>query len=167
MPSLSPIHLVLLSRVAAGNAKGFMVANFYVKNIVLVHTTVRTDGTDVRNIGRVHSLRRSLRSSLRRRSTSSVPDNRSKIASSLNLELGIPQNRRTPGDRRRIKSDALAMSPPPLGLTSPMDSMGMERVVPERMGNVCSLTFAETHVSGGYNVIGLGVGCVSCKLFRC
>ena len=142
--------LLLLSRVAAGNGKGFMIGNFYVKNIVVVHTTVRTDGMEVRNIGRVQNLRRSLRSSLRRRSTTVVSDDRSQVAAALNLEMGVHEKRRTPGgDRRRVKSDALAVSPPPLGPPTPTDGMRADRVSPEHMGSVCSLTFAETHVSGG------------------
>ena len=145
-----------MSRVAAGIAKGFMVGNFYIKNIVVVHTTVRTDGMEVRNIGRVQNLRRSLRSSLRRRSTSIVADDRSQVAAALNLEIGIHEKRRIPGgDRRKVKSDAMAVSPPPLGSPVPMDGARGDRVSPEYMGSVCSLTFAETHIAGWY-IVGTG-----------
>ena len=144
------VLLLLVSRVAAGISKGFMVGNFYIKNIVVIHTTVRTDGLEVRNIGRVQNLRRSLRSSLRRRSTSIVADDRSQVAATLNLEIGIHEKRRMPagGDRRKVKSDAMAVSPPPLGSPVPMDGTRGDRVSPEYMGSVCSLTFAETHIAG-------------------
>ena len=126
-----------------------MVGNFYIKNVVVIHTTVRTDGTEVRNIGRVQNLRRSLRSSLRRRSAIAVSDDRSQVAAALNLEMGVHEKRRTPGaDRRRVKSDAMAVSPPPLGPPTPTDGTRADRVSPEHMGSVSSLIFAETHVSG-------------------
>ena len=38
--------------VAAGSSKGFVVANFLVKQVVLVHPTVRSDGVGSRSITR-------------------------------------------------------------------------------------------------------------------
>lgn len=45
------IH-ILPSRVAAGNTKGFTVANFLVKRIILIHPTVQADGIEARSLGR-------------------------------------------------------------------------------------------------------------------
>lgn len=39
-------------RVAAANSKGFAVANFLLKHIVLIHPTVTADGMQSRSIGR-------------------------------------------------------------------------------------------------------------------
>ena len=55
---LTLLHVLLLSpcslpdSVAAGNSKGFAVANFLVKRIVLVHPTVAADGLRARSLGR-------------------------------------------------------------------------------------------------------------------
>ena len=119
-----------------------MVANFYTKHIVLVHPTVMSDGIEARNIGRVQSLRRSLRSSLRRRSTSASAEERRKIAASLNLEMDIQGGgAKNPSKRRAHSADAgLAIED-----TGPIVNT---TVPPEQQGFVCHLVFAETHISG-------------------
>ena len=119
-----------------------MVANFYTKHIVLIHPTVMSDGIEARNIGRVQSLRRSLRSSLRRRSTSASAEERRKIAASLNLEIGVQGGgAKNPPKKRAYSADAsLAIED-----TGPIINT---TVPPEQQGFVCHLIFAETHISG-------------------
>ena len=41
-----------LHRVAAGISKGFVVANFLVKGLVLIHPTVTPDGHGARSVNR-------------------------------------------------------------------------------------------------------------------
>ena len=64
--ALSLYHNVLIKRktteisrvfspylsVAAANGKGFAVANFLLKHIIVVHPTVSSDGVQSRSIGR-------------------------------------------------------------------------------------------------------------------
>ena len=124
----------LSSSVAAGNSKGFVVANFYVKRIITIHTTVQSDGLG--SVGRVQNLRRSIRSSLRRRAnTVSTPDDRQRVAASLNLEMGI-EGKGGAAPRARTFSDRMG-SPAAEG----------ESVAPSQLGYVSHLTFAETHIT--------------------
>ena len=132
--------------MAASNNKGFMVANFYTKAIVLIHTTVMADGVEVRNIGRVQSMRRSLRSSMRRRSSTASLEERRKVVASFNLEtsdadvLGQPKKigRSTP---RSYSADAGLV----INDNTPLIQAD---IPPEQKGVVSSLVFAETHISG-------------------
>lgn len=50
--AINPPPRSLPDSVAAGNSKGFAVANFLVKRIVLVHPTVAADGLRARSLGR-------------------------------------------------------------------------------------------------------------------
>ncbi|XP_019855603.1 PREDICTED: lethal(2) giant larvae protein homolog 2-like [Amphimedon queenslandica] len=133
--------------VAVANNKGFVVANFFTKCIVLVHPTVLSDGVEARNISRVQSMRRSLRSSLRRRSSTAIAEERRKIVASFNLESGIeekrPSSARSPlKDRRTQSVDGQIF----------LDSGGpvvQVAIPPEQRGVVCHLLFSETHISGG------------------
>lgn len=132
--------LLCIDSVAASNNKGFMVANFYTKLIVLVHPTVMSDGVEVRNIGRVQSMRRSLRSSLRRRSSTIALEERRKIAASFNLETGEDEGGKSSRNRRAMSADAgLALNDGPLVQVD---------IPPEQRGIVTYLVFAETHISG-------------------
>ncbi|KAL5473149.1 hypothetical protein EMCRGX_G027597 [Ephydatia muelleri] len=126
--------------VAAGNNKGFVVANFLCRGIILLHPTVQSDGVEARSLTRVQSFRRSLRSSFRRRSStrSRDADDRRKIAASINVEMGVqPARSHQPGKR--------AASEP---LTAVVNAEG-EAVRPEQIGTVSNLVFAETYVTGG------------------
>ena len=124
--------------MAAGNSKGFVLANFLCKGIILLHPTVQGDGVEARSLSRVQSFRRSLRSSFRRRSSTRAtrePDDRSKIAASANVGcMGI--GARNPQKR--------AASEP---LTNVANAEG-EPVRPEQIGTVSNLVFAETYVTG-------------------
>ena len=136
----------LLSSVAVANNKGFVVANFFTKCIVLVHPTVLSDGVEARNISRVQSMRRSLRSSLRRRSSTAIAEERRKIVASFNLESGIeekrPSSARSPlKDRRTQSVDGQIF----LDSDSPVVQVA---IPPEQRGVVCHLLFSETHISG-------------------
>jgi lethal(2) giant larvae protein len=130
--------------VGAGNSKGFMVANFYTKSIVLNHPTVLSDGIEVRNITRVQSMRRSLRSSLRRRSNSAVSEEKRKITATFNLETDGPNEGSPKKNNRRAHSVDDDLSK--VTTSSPVIVMG---VPPEQRGVVNYLVFAETHISGG------------------
>jgi lethal(2) giant larvae protein len=146
--------------VAASNNKGFVVANFLMKHIVVIHPTVTSDGIQSRSIGRMQSFRRSMRRSFRGRSrttsSASLPapgtdgnNDRRKIAQSLNREAGMKEKggqggrRERGGGRQRIHSEPtqsrFEQSPPP---SAP------DQVPPEMMGVVTHLTFADTFVSG-------------------
>ena len=52
LPPSLPTNNTNILRVAAANDKGFAVANFVLKNIILVHPTVTADGIQSRSIGR-------------------------------------------------------------------------------------------------------------------
>ncbi len=57
LEKLSPVysireHTCSVCRVAAGVGKGFAVANFLVKRLVLVHATVQPDGQGARSFNR-------------------------------------------------------------------------------------------------------------------
>jgi len=45
-------EIFVLFSIAAGNSKGFAVANFLVKQVVLIHPTVAMDGAGSRSITR-------------------------------------------------------------------------------------------------------------------
>lgn len=122
------------------------MANFFTKCIVIVHPTVLSDGVEARNIGRVQSMRRSLRSSLRRRSSTAVAEERRKIVASFNLESGVerPSSARSPLKDRRTQS----VDGGHLALNSDGGPVMMMAVPPEQRGIVCHLLFAETHVTG-------------------
>ena len=139
-------HCVFFFSVAASNSKGFFVANFYTKSLILIQPTVMSDGVEARNISKVQSIRRSLRSSLRRRSTiASANEERRKIAASLNLEMGLANTKppsRSADTRRRIHSDDFTSV---IGPDGPIVGGG---VPPDQKGNVTNLVFAETHIAG-------------------
>ncbi len=130
------------------------MANFYTKSLILIHPTVLSDGMEPRNISKVQSMRRSLRSSLRRRaSVASATEERRKIVASLNLEMGIQPSkspvRSNVGAERRTQSvDAITV----LGGTDGIITGGS--VPPEQRGHVTHLVFAETHLSGQHCLIG-------------
>lgn len=88
-------------------------------------------------------MRRSLRSSLRRRaSIASANEERRKIVQSLNLEMGIQQSGKSPSrmggqERRALSVDAIAVD----------GVLPVGGVSPEQRSHVTHLVFGETHVS--------------------
>ena len=141
------IQFLFLLSIAAANSKGFFVANFYTKSLILIHPTVLSDGMEPRNISKVQSMRRSLRSSLRRRASVALAnEERRKIIASLNLEMGVqtgksPSRSGVGADHRRTQSvDAITVDGPGV--------VAGGGVPPEQRGHVTHLMFAETHVSG-------------------
>ena len=86
----------------------------------------------------MQSFRRSIRQSFRRRAnTSAGPDDRKKIAASLNVEEG----KKVKGHRGRTSTE-------PSSELSPAHQGGLQ-VRPDMAGFVTNLCFAETHSSGG------------------
>ena len=124
------------------------MANFYTKSLILIHPTVLSDGLEPRNISKVQSMRRSLRSSLRRRaSIASANEERRKIIQSLNLEMGIKQPATGKSPNRAGGQERRAMSVDAIGV----DGAGVVPgggVSPEQRSHVTHLVFGETHVSG-------------------
>ena len=131
-----------LSSVAAGNSKGFVVANYYTKMIVFIHTTVQAYG--IANISKVQNLRRSIRSSMRKRANTTAADDRQRVAATLNLELGITKQPRG-GPKPGVSPRGRAFSE---RLGSPASDSEVEtRPSPVATGYVSHLTFSETHIS--------------------
>ncbi len=101
---------------------------------------------------RMQSFRRSIRSSIRRRrSTTRTTDDRKKIAQSMNIEAGIqdkksPRKPREagPGFRGRATSEPVHST-----MDANMALSEEGQVPPELAGYVTNLAFAETHVFSG------------------
>ena len=65
------VTLLFLFSIAVGTAHGFAVGNYLLNNIVLTHCTLAEDGSASHHLTRMQSIRRSLRNSVRRRSSRS------------------------------------------------------------------------------------------------
>ena len=58
--------LVLFCSVAVGTSHGFAVGNYLLNSVVITHCTLAEDGSAFHQLGRMQSVRRSLRNSFRR-----------------------------------------------------------------------------------------------------